>query len=208
MVVVETPQGRSTARVRAARVRAVRGAPAPSAASGPGSVQIERAKEKACARAENAPSAGNARARALCASNSIVAAGVAVAPPRLKMSNMLKSSLSLCMLKKLSLCALLGEPVSRRRLCARASAVRVRRNWRREWVSHTHHEKHVGAVDAMQQEQQRDATVEQSVLRAENAALVEVVDGGAGAVRDFARLGLTAETRSHGTAPCRPRRHC
>ena len=130
-----------------------------------------------------------------------------VALPRLIMSNMLKKIMSLSMVKKLNLCALPCTPVGWRVLRACASAGRVPEKWRCKKVWRTHHEKHVGAVDAMQQEQQRDAPVKQSALRAKNVALVEVVDGGAGAVRGFARLGLMAETRSRGTAPCRPRRH-
>ena len=115
--------------------------------------------------------------------------------------------MSLCMLKELSLCALLSAPVSWRGLCACAGVICARGNWRCERACHTHHEKHVDAVDAVQHEQQRDAPVGQFVLREKIAALFEVVDGGAGAVCGFARLGLTAETRSLSTAPCRPRRH-
>ena len=165
-------------------------------------------KKNACARARKRLRRKVTHARAhrvpLIRSRRPVFAAVLL---RMNMSNMLKKNMSLCMMKKQSLCTLSCTPVSWRALRARASAVRVRENWRCEKACHTHHEKHVGAVDAMQQEQQRDAPVEQSALRAKNAALVEVVDGGAGAVRGFARLGLTAETRSHGTAPCRPRRH-
>ena len=85
-------------------------------------------EKKACARAENAPSAGYAHVRALRASKSIAAAGGAVVMPRLNMSLMLKSNTSLCMMEKLSLCALLCDPVSWRGLCACASAGRVREN--------------------------------------------------------------------------------
>ena len=74
-------------------------------------------------------------------------------------------------------------------------------------AGHTQHKKHACAVVALQHVQYLAAPVELLAPRGKNAALVEVVDGGTGAVRGFARLGLTAETRSRGTALCRPRRH-
>ena len=94
------------------------------------------------------------------------------------MSNMLKKSMGLCMMEKPSLCVLPYTPVSSRALRACASVVRVRENWRREKVRHTHHEKHVGAVAAQQVVQLRSEHQQKLVLVEKIAVRDEVVDRG------------------------------
>ena len=88
-------------------------------------------KKDACARAEAAPSKEDARARAPRAFDSIAAAGVRGGAVKVEdVKHVLKKIMSLCIMKKLSLCALPCTPVSWRGLCASASMIRVWEKWR------------------------------------------------------------------------------